>query len=130
MSTYPEGHPLEGAYVWRGYPWPTRHDGHGDKPSVSAYPNQGLDLATDPYGYSSSGHKARAAADIARALGVPVPPLGTAGHCKYRGLFTPLGTPVAQLSRTGGDMLMSQCGYCARQLAKCVCGRGLDDEGD
>lgn len=98
---------------------------HGSKVSPTAYPNQGLDLATEPYDWHWQ-RKARIVANISRGYGGPIPGNGRAGECKRVGLaqFTPLGTSVAELTRTGGDMLASPCGYCGVNISKCRCGQG------
>lgn len=118
MATYPEDHPLHGWYRWRGYAWSTDIQGHGGKPSPSAYPNQGLDIETSPYEAWWWLTKARMAA----LPGYATPRFGTAGYCKYQGdhARTPLGTFVAELTRTGGDYLASSCGYCGLNVTRCL----------
>lgn len=45
-----------------------------------------------------------------------------AGDFKYGLLeFTPLGTFVPELTRTGGDYLDTRCGYCGLRTQRCRC---------
>lgn len=83
----------------------------GSKPGVSAYPNQSLAIEVEPYDEWPW-------LVLTRADPRTVP----ASNWKYGVLArTPLGTPVGELTRSGGDYLASKCGYCQVYVEFCKC---------
>lgn len=81
-----------------------RTHGPGGKPSIEPFPFAGLDTATRPYPLDARGLEAT------RSL-----------NSKYAGQVTPFGTPVAELIRTGGEMLVAPCGGCGVPVGRCGC---------
>lgn len=107
-------------YLSRGVRVYASREGCPGSPPVEAYPFQGLDIETREYG-APWRMNARTAAHVMRTLG-PVPSVSiAAGRYKYAGQLTPFGTPVAELVRTGGDILSSLCGNCGRRVTGCRC---------
>lgn len=94
-------------------------DGNGHQTPSEAYPFQGLDLATEPSPLDWR-YMAKTAADICYMFRSGAQ-FSIMGEWKYAGKFTPTGTSIAELTRTGGDMLVSPCGLCQRPLPQCRC---------
>lgn len=107
------------AYLWRGYPWPHKVEGHGGPVGVEDYPFQGLAIRTEPT-LSYWRGLAKLSAVNARIDGRPVILAHRSGDLKHPGR-TPFGTPVAELAREGHDMLAAPCGLCGFNIAKCPC---------
>lgn len=102
-------------------------EGNGHKIGMEDYPHQWTDTKTHSYSYD---WLLQATGDVRQVvMGAWPLPCWPAGYYKYAGEFTPLGTPVALLTRTGGDYLASPCGYCGINIAKCQCGKNHGTEG-
>lgn len=102
-------------------------EGTGQAPEVEDYPFQGLDIDTGSTSAMDWRFWARVGAQHARELGKPVFLNCRAGDLKHPG-FTPFGTSIAELRRTGGDLLSVPCGDCQKSLFNCRCAlRGVGD---
>lgn len=92
-------------------------EGTGIPPGIEDYPFQQLAIETEAYDYDWLWLARWAADHVFNGDGGPA---RSAGDWKHLTL-TPLGTPVAQLTREGHDMLASPCGLCQRNITACIC---------
>lgn len=109
---------MSGFYQFRGYPWPHSSEGYGGPIEVEYYPFQGLDLSSAHVEYDYEWLiLARVHANLRRERRLSIPALA-AGTAKNPG-YSPFGTPLAQIARTGGDILSAPCGYCGQVTSRC-----------
>jgi hypothetical protein len=84
-------------------------EGNGHRVASEHYRFQGLDLVTRPYGDSAPWVRLLTVVQ-SRSLAT-----------KYIEQFTPYGTPVAQVVRLGGELLIAPCGNCGVPVGKHTC---------